>query len=192
MNSSWSLVSTPSPTTRMPRRCAMAMIASTTTASPGSRETLMDERLVDLDGVHRELFQVAEAGIARTEVVEGQTNAQSVQRVQCRAGLLQVAHQATLRDLQLETVRRHGVTLQRLRDRVHQPFGAQLAGRDVDRNRHLGVAGTAPSAELATGGVEDPSSDRKDEAGIFGQRHESLRWEQAEILIAPAKKRLRA
>src|SRR6266511_3121980 len=42
-----------------------------------------DERLVDLDGVHRQLFQVAEAGIARTKVVEGQTNAQSVQRVQC-------------------------------------------------------------------------------------------------------------
>ena len=52
---------------------------------------------------------------------------------------------------------------------------------------HLGVAGTAPSAELATGGVEDRSSDREDEAGVLGERHETLRWEQAEIRVAPAR-----
>ena len=39
------------------QRCAMAMIASTTAASPGSARDVEDERLVDLDRVHRQLFR---------------------------------------------------------------------------------------------------------------------------------------
>ena len=63
---------------------------------------LVDERLVNLEGVEGEFSQVVEAGEASAEVVEGNSDAFGTEILQNRGGCVGVFHEDGLGDFEFE------------------------------------------------------------------------------------------
>src|SRR3954447_8261220 len=76
-----------------------------------------DERAVDLDLVERKRLQIAQGGIAATEVVHGYPNAKRLKPPQQREATIEIVDQHALGDLQFEPARRESGLEQ---DRMHE------------------------------------------------------------------------
>ena len=76
-----------------------------------------DERLVDLQLVHRQPLQVGERGIAGPEVVDRQADAHPVQALEDRQRVRGVLHDGALGDLEREQLRPQLVRARQLRER---------------------------------------------------------------------------
>ena len=130
-----------------------------------------DERLVDLDRIHRQLLQVAQAGVAGAEVVDEQLDAEPLeahQRVQ-RPG--RILHQRALGELELDPRRPRAPGGEQPLDPIEQLRVAQIVGGEIDRDRPV-EAGFVPCMALAEHRLQHPMGERRDEARVFRQRDE--------------------
>ncbi len=101
--------------------------------------------------------------------------------------VVDVLHQHRLRHLEHERRGGHVEPLQRARHLVDEGRGAQLPGRDVDGHGHPvpAVRGSAPPGEGGARRLQDPSSDRQDQAAVLGDRDEAVGAQQAEDRVLP-------
>ena len=102
----------------------------------GSTPTPATKDAVDLDHVDREAAQVAERRVAGAEVVDGEAHAERLQVEQRLDRRLDVVHQHALGDLEDRAARvEAGLGAGRPRTVSIEVGLAELAGRDVDRQR---------------------------------------------------------
>ena len=147
------------------------------------------EALVDLELVDRETLQVGQGGVAGTEVVDRQPQAQAFERLQQGDGLFCLVHEHALGQLQLQAVGRQAGVGQRLAHRVDQVAGVELARRQVHRHHPLRLPGVDPGAALPAGLAQHPLTQRHDQPGVFGDRDEAARRHQRFAGGLPAHQR---
>ncbi len=150
------------------------------------------ERPIDLENIHREPFQIGERRVAGPEVVDGQSDAQILDGVQTPARARVVFEQDALGDLQVQPGTLQAALLEGLSQREQEVSAAELARRDVYRYADLVVEGHLPVPATTAGLCEDPATDLVDQAGLLGQRDESVRRQGPVARPVPAQQRLAA
>ena len=148
----------------------------------------IDEALVDLQHVHRQLLQVGEAGIAGAEVVDGDAVAGLAQRFEHGHGALRV-DQPTLGDLVDQLRGRHPGGLQRRLRLGRETRLDQVRRRQVDRDVQLGML-AQQLALLLQYLADHPAGDRGDLPAVLGLRDEQVRAHPLAIGATPAQQRL--
>ena len=114
-----------------------------------------------------------------------------LRRVERRLGARRVGHQHALGDLELEQLGLDVPLGQQARDLDRELRVQERAGGEVDRDREL-QAGVLPRAHLADRGVEHERRQRRDQAGLLGDRDELARPDDPELRVIPARERLGA
>ena len=150
------------------------------------------QRAVDLDHVHRQPAQVAQARVAGAEVVERDLDAERTQRPQVLHRLIEVGDQHALGDLDAEQPRVEAGRGEQAFDAPRQVRLQQLARRQVDRHAQRRQPGTLPGRGLLDGAAQHPVADGDDQAGLFGDRDESIRRDAAQRRVLPAQQGLDA
>jgi hypothetical protein len=149
------------------------------------------ERLVDLDRVDRQALEVGERRVARAEVVDAERQPDLAQAHQRRLGARRVGHQHRLGDLELEQLGVDLVLGEQARDLDRELGVEERARGQVDRDREL-EPGVAPLPDLREGGVEHERGQRRDQAGLLGDRDELAGPDDPELGVVPARERLGA
>src|SRR5579864_482758 len=67
-----------------------------------------------------------------------------------------------------------------------------LRGGDVHGDLPRRLAGVQPGSGLLCGVAQDPKSELADQMRTFGDRNEVARWNEAMLLVFPARQRLEA
>jgi hypothetical protein len=129
-----------------------------------------DEAGVDLEFVEGKKLEVTEAGVAGSEVVERETRALLLQFVGDAAGVLCVADEGALGDLEDETLQREVCVLCGSEDVLRESEVSELGERDVDGEGE--VAGDLLSS--GEDGAEEVAGELTVEAGLFGERDELI------------------
>ena len=149
----------------------------------------LDEALVDLDQVDRQLSQTREGRRARPEVAERQPHAGRLERAQRRRDRFGILADGALGHLEAD---RAGVDLggaDRVAQQRRQARVAKLPRREGQRQPHVGPV-RAPGPELDERVLEREAADRDRHAGVLGQRHELRGTEQAAAGMLPVDLRV--
>ena len=101
------------------------------------------------------------------------------------SGPLGLDHQAALGDFDVQQVRRNRVGHQERLDGVRQVRIVQVAHRQVHRDRNAEASGV-PDTALADRRLEHPATQRRDQAGLLGERNEVVWHDQATPRVLPA------
>ena len=150
------------------------------------------ESAVDLEHVDRQATQIAQAGVAGSEVVDRDIDAELAQSLQVFYALCEVIDQRAFRQLEHEPVRRHRGLLQHSPQRVAELALPQLYRRQIDRDRHDSHAFALPGDHLLARCPQHELAQRDDQAAVFGDRNESARRNQAPFRMGPPNERLEA
>ena len=111
------------------------------------------EALVDLDDIEGEAPQVAEAGPPRTEVVEGEGDAEVLQFVEAAPGARPGGYESGLGDLDAHVFWSQVIGSQDLLHTAYEVVGAELAGRDIYSDVATAAPGRSPTGLLSTSQV---------------------------------------
>ena len=156
---------------------------------------IVDERLVDLEDVDREALQVSERRVAGAEIVDRETNAERLERVQPLENRRALLHEHTLGDLEHEMARIEPAVAERAPHIVHHVLALQLVSRDVDRERERlsrrALSACQPDG-LPARLAHHPAAERNDQPRLLGQRNERERREHPARGMIPAHERLDA
>src|SRR3990167_8237655 len=153
-------------------------------------QQVLHEAFVDLDLVQRQALQIAQRGVASTEVIDGDQRTGAAQAEQVLGGSVDVFHQAGFGDFQLQATQRQAIDLHQVVDHTWQLGVVQLHGGQVDCHAQLGEALIMPFAQLAAGLVENPFANRDDGAVLFCQRDKQIRRYKAVLRMLPTQQRL--
>ena len=132
-----------------------------------------------------------EGGVAGAEVVDRHARAELLDRVQAPCGVLGVAHQRRLCDLQRQRPRRQPAARERLAHVADELVGLQLARGHVHRDAHR-AAVRAPAGALAARLLQHPPADVDDQPRLLQQRDEVVGLHEAARTAVPADQRLDA
>ena len=138
-----------------------------------------DEAAVELDDVRRHRLQPGEGAVAGAEVVQGQPDAELLDRVEPVPQVDTALQDRRLGDLQDQP------------GRVGQPAGGQFVGQHrhevglgelpgADVHRHVGQP-IAPVPQVMQGRPEHVLAERNDQAGLLGDRDELGRRHQVAV-----------
>src|SRR6056297_2952294 len=136
----------------------------------------LHERAIDLDVVERVVLQVRQRGVAGSEVVQRELDAQRVQGVQAVAETGALVDEDALGDLEREAARRNAVARQDRFDVRHEVAVGQLLYADVHRDLDDVQTVVLPGAERPAGAIEDPAPDRHDQAARLRDRWPARPW----------------
>ena len=150
----------------------------------GSR---VDEALVDLDLVEREIPHLGEARMACAEIVERDPHARRRHRLDRRAGGLRILHDGRLGQLDLEPGRRKADLFERRDDIGARARIGELRGRQVERQCDV-----ARPARRRRRLAKEVARQLVDEPDAFGGGDEDRRFDRAEARVGPARKRFEA
>ncbi len=145
------------------------------------------ERLVDLELVHLEPFQVAQGRIAGAEIVDGHADAARVKRIHHRHRRLRVLHRDRLGQFQFQAVRGQPGLAQYARHHFPQTGLAELHRRQIDRHHAVLPTLRQPCHPLRRRGAQHPFADLDDLAAILGHRDELRRRDRPELGMVPAQ-----
>ena len=148
----------------------------------------LDEAAVDLDLVEREALQILQRGIAGSEIVERDVNAERAELVQRHQRRVVIGDQHRFGDLEFEPARVEPGLGQCGCDLQRQRFRLELDRRDVDGDADMG----RPGGGFGAGGAQHPLPDLLDQAGFLGDRNEIGGRDHAAHRMPPAQQRLAA
>ncbi|KDB50956.1 hypothetical protein X805_34620 [Sphaerotilus natans subsp. natans DSM 6575] len=136
--------------------------------------------------MHRKAVQVGQAGVACAEVVDRQAHAHGAQLGQPARGLVLVADQHRLGQLQLQALGRQATAGQGAANLLRKVRHPELDRGHIDRHHQI-----RPGQRLTTGFVEHPLPQGPDQAAFLGHRDESVRTDLRRLgARAPAQQRL--
>src|SRR5882672_4142520 len=144
------------------------------------------ERAVDLQAVDRQPRQIAQARIARAEIVHGDLHAEGFQAIQDLGRLLPILDQDALGELELQTP---GLELGGAHGALHgldEAGAAELPRGNVYGEAQPGVARLVPGLDLATALDDGELAERVDQIGVLGDGHELHRRDPPPPLVMPA------
>src|SRR5581483_6752617 len=93
------------------------------------------EGFIDLDRVYRQLFEIAERGIAGAKIVDEQQDSHFAQTLQYVQRSFRILHHCPFGDLELERARLGVPFGQQMLDLLHQRTIPQIVGRKIDCDR---------------------------------------------------------
>ena len=184
----------PSATSSSPSAWPSWMIPRRTESpSPTPRVDAFDERPVDLDRVDREVAEVGERRVAGAEVVEGEADAERLERVERVDGAVAALHEHALRELERQQRRREARRAERRprrrrRDRgagAGAPRGSRSSSAPVrcgNRSCHRAACVQASASAQRPIGTTSPVSSASGMKSSGG--------DQAELGMLPADQRL--
>jgi hypothetical protein len=132
---------------------------------------------------------VSEGGIAGAEVVDRDAHAECLDRGEPAGGLLGVAHQGRLGDLDCQRAWIQPALGERGFHVGDERIDVELPSRDVDGHVDR-IPSLAPRGALAAGLVQDPPSDLDDQARLLEQRDEVVGLHDAPCRAVPANQSL--
>jgi len=151
-----------------------------------------DELAVDFQQVDREPAQIGQRRVARPEVVDGDLDAEFLQRAQRRGRRLGIAHDDALGDLEAEQRGIETSPFEDVGDVVDEHRRVELASGEVDAHEQrlaLG-AGDGPALRLPARLFDNPRANRDDESGLLGHVDELGGHEQAALGVLPPQQGL--
>ena len=151
---------------------------------------LSDEGTVDLDLVDRQLAHIGERRVARAEIVDGQRDAETAQRVHYVDDLFGMIHERGFGEFETQRVGRQAEPVEQIADIIDEATVEQIMRRDVDANPDA-KAGCTPIRTGLERTAQDPARQSAHESGRLGERDELLRRDQAPLGMAPAQQGLR-
>ena len=134
-----------------------------------------DERLVDLELIHREPPQVGERRIAGAVIIDRKPAAERMQPTQVVDGIAGVIKDRAFRDFERDPMRGAAVRLQQRSEALGQLEVHQVACRDVDRHVHRQPV-AAPRRALRDCPQHHPLRDSAYIAGLLGEGNELGGW----------------
>ena len=179
-------VSTPSATTSRPE------VVGEVDDRAGDRRVLAvvrevgDEGAVDLDVLERKVAEEGEGGVAATEVVEGEFDAEPSELLEDGLGAPRVVRQGALGDFEQKTRRVEWESVEEAGDGAGEVRVAQIAHREVDSDIERCPA-LVPLPALLECRLDDVACERVDEAGLFGGLDELAGWEEASGWMLPTQ-----
>src|SRR6266511_1959004 len=154
--------------------------------SVGFGTDVTHERLVDFDAVEGEMLEVAEAGIAGAEVVDGEMDPHLRHLAQgLRNGDLRGIEEDALGDLEFEGGADEMAVIESALDQDGEVGLSQLDGGEVDGDPEM-PARPHPGLSLATGLAQDSLAERHNEPRRLGARDEAGRGYRAATGVPPA------
>ncbi len=179
-------VSMPSATTFSPKPCPISIAERTTVANSGSDSRPCMKLRSIFTSCDRHARQMAQRGITGAEVIDRQTHAQRGDGVEHEQRARRIFDEAALGQLQGEQRRRQLMAAQQRSDaRIKTRIGDVL-GTDVHRQIQR-TAGAMPLRSLRERMIERPARQPADESGLFGERNEVRRSQQASCRMLPAQ-----
>ena len=131
-----------------------------------------DERAVELEGTDGKVGQIAQAGVARAEVIERKPDALVPQLLHDALDLLEGIDEHALGDFKFKLLRVDAVILDDLHDPADEIGLEKLDGGNVHGNLERKPRYARHAQQLAADGIEHKIPDIHDEAGLFGYRDE--------------------
>src|SRR5205085_4955585 len=172
----------------MPRPSASWMIARTMLpASSSSATSRTNERSIFRMSTGRCFSR--ERGVARSEVVERDTEALRVELPQQSLRPLRIRHGGRLRDLEHQVRRVRAEPLDRAHHLLHDLGLPELSRRQVEAHLQRETV-AAPLCVLAAELLDHPVADYLDQAHLLRERDELSRRDQAAVRVLPAQARL--
>ncbi len=135
---------------------------------------------------------MAQARIAGTEVIERQVNAKIFDVLEHARDRLGILQQRGLGDLQFEGARLDARLGKHAAHAVDEVFCAQFDRRNVDCHAYRRHARIEPRPHLAAALAQHPSTQRHDESGFLGDRHEFVGRNEAANRMPPTDEHLGA
>ena len=151
----------------------------------------LHERLIDLEYIERQAFQIREAGIAGAEVVDRDPDPMLLELAQRGDGELGILRDRALGQLDLEPRRIDAGLVHHLDDALDQIGLLELARGHIDADVQV-EPGIAPAAQLGARGAQDPLAERHDEPGLLRERDEARGLDQAQFRVTPTDQRFGA
>ncbi len=145
------------------------------------------ERFVDLQRVQRQALQILQARIAGAEIVDGHRVAGTAQMGDGGACRIDV-HQAAFGRLHPQLAAVYPGAAQRLRQHALHAAALDVVGGDIDGHVQRWIGGQG-GAEFAEDFGHHQIGDRQDQAALFGQGDEGVRWHQHAVGLLPAHQR---
>src|SRR3569832_1685305 len=153
---------------------------------------IVDERTVDLEHLHGEALQIAQARIAGAEVVHRELHAQCPQPADGLHRRLRAFPEDALGELELEVIGRQTAPEYDLLDHLDEPRLTKVTARDIHRHAHRRQSGRTPALRLRAGRTQHPFGEGYDEARVLGERDEAHGRDQPELGVTPAQQGLAA
>ena len=146
-----------------------------------------DEAPVDLELVEIEALQIGQAGIAGAEIVERQPDAERLQRIEPRLGLVRIVDQHALGDFEHQPRRRDVVLGQHVGDELDQRRIAHLHRRQIDGHVEAG-----PAPGIGQRAAQHEFAEPSHQPGLLGHRRRTARRDRAAHRMGPAQQRFGA
>src|SRR5258706_417818 len=147
------------------------------------------ERAVDLQAVDRQPREIAQARIARAEVVHGDLHAQPFQTSEDGDRPVAALDQHAFGELELEIVRFELRRAQGALDGMHETGTAELLRRDVHCKPERSEPGLAPHPDLPAALREREFSERMDQNGVLRDGDELAGGDPSAPQVVPAHQR---
>ena len=128
---------------------------------------------------------MSEGGVAGAEVIDRDLHAELLDLGEPAGGLLDVAHQRRLGDLDRQRRGVQAAVGERVFDVGRDLIGVELAPGDVDGHADR-IPGRSPRGALSAGLLQDPPADLRDQPRLLEQRDEVVGLKDAARRVAPA------
>src|SRR5664279_6330890 len=152
-----------------------------------------DEPSVNFQDVHREGLELGVGTVTGAEIVNGDLHTDFLETAQGGQGLLRVAHQGLLGDLQCQVPAVQAGGGENLADRGHEIQGDQLGGGDVDtQTERTQRIFSVPLLELGASGFDHPTAQLPGEVGGLGDVDESTGLQYPQRGVRPPDQGLEA
>lgn len=145
-----------------------------------------DKGAIELEGIEEELGQIAEAGVAGTEVVHGNADAAAGEAADEVGGAFDAGEGGGLGEFKLEQAGAEAGAAEGLLDFFEEGIAGELDAGDVDGDLNGAAGATLPGEAFDAGAIEDVSAELDDEAALFGDGDEAHRGDGSELGVGPA------
>ncbi len=158
----------------------------------GARLHVAHECPIDLEEVRGELVKVGERRLARPEVVQADAGAHDAELDEHALHGGGVLHRHALGQLEHEPAGLEARLAQRDGDLIHETGAAELGAREIHGHPEFlwYRDDLLPRLQLPARVPEDPAAERRDQAGLLGDRDELPGRHQSQCGMLPAHERL--
>src|SRR5665213_554360 len=148
-----------------------------------------NERPVDFEGIERELLKIAQAGVARAEVIDRHPYPSIPQNLEDGRRALGMFHKNSLGHLQLEIAWIQAGFAEDRKQAFQKLLVLKLDRGDIDGHGRYRQPCIHPGPLLRACFTKDPGADGQNQAGVFRYRNEPHRRDRAASGRPPADQR---
>ena len=150
----------------------------------------IDKAAIDLQTVNGESFQMAERGIAGTEIIDRKAYRHFLQGGKDPVCLGGIQHNRVFHQFELEILRWQPGGIEGILNQLEQVLVLKLHAGQINRHRDRSIALILPQLVLLTGLMHHPITYRDNQAGLIRNGHEISRRNDATVIFLPADQRL--